>query len=89
MEERDLQRLFEDEGEMTIIDALKISHEECDHVKYCVDCDRYYCTDCGCWCMRGELKNSKLFLVHADLALPEHPKLKEGQRLRVIIEVIE
>lgn len=30
-----------------------MSRIECDHVKYCVDCDRYQCSNCGCACERN------------------------------------
>lgn len=30
-----------------------MSRIECGHVKYCENCDRYHCSNCGCACRRG------------------------------------
>jgi len=31
-----------------------MSKVECEHVEYCSDCDRYFCTSCGCACTRNK-----------------------------------
>jgi len=35
-----------------------MSKIECSHVKYCCDCDRYYCSSCVCACKRNEIADA-------------------------------
>lgn len=32
------------------IRQAEVSKIQCSHTKYCKDCDRYFCVNCGCAC---------------------------------------
>ncbi len=35
-----------------------MSRIECEHVKYCGDCDRYHCDGCPCACNRPKITHA-------------------------------